>query len=260
MLLVVFVLWQTRASHPLLPLVILRDRNRSAAYASVVIAGAGMFGVFLFVTYYVQATLHYSPIQTGVAFLPMIGMLVLSAQLGTNLFVPRFGPKIMVPIGMLLATTAMLFFTRLDVHTAYAPGLLVPLMLMGAGMGSIMPASMQTATLGVDRQYAGVAGALVNTSQQVGGSISTALLNTLAATALTDYLTSHAPVTAAVGAEAAVHGYATAYWWCAAFFAGGAVLAAVVFRRRNQGLALHTAHQHAAPAAEARPVPEAVGA
>jgi MFS family permease len=209
-----------------------------------------MFGVFLFVTYYVQSTLGYSPIQTGVAFLPMIGMLVLAAQLGTNLLVPRFGPKVMVPIGMVLATTAMVLFTRLDVHSAYAPDLLLPLLFMGAGMGSIMPASMQTATLGVDRRYAGVAGALVNTSQQVGGSISTALLNTLAATAVTDYLASHAPVTAAVGAEAAVHGYATAYWWCAAFFAGGAVLTALVFRRRNQGLALHTAHQAAEPVAQ----------
>jgi EmrB/QacA subfamily drug resistance transporter len=256
-LLIVFVLWQRRAAHPLLPLAILRDRNRAAAYSSVMIAGAGMFGVFLFVTYYVQSTLHYSPIQTGVAFLPMIGMLVLAAQLGTNLLVPRFGPKVMVPIGMVLAVIAMVLFTRLGVHSDYAPDLLLPLMFMGAGMGTIMPASMQTATLGVDRQYAGVAGALVNTSQQVGGSISTALLNTLAATAVTDYLTSHAPVTAAVGAAAAVHGYGLAYWVCAGFFAFGAVLSVLLFRRRNQGLALHTAHQ-SAPAAQPAPEPVAV--
>ncbi len=251
---VVFVAWQRRAAHPLLPLAILRDRNRAAAYASVLIAGIGMFGVFLFVTYYVETTLHYSPIQTGVSFLPMIGMLVLAAQLGTNLLVPRFGPKVMVPAGMLLAAAALVLFTRLDTGSAYAPDLLVPLMLMGAGMGTIMPASMQTATLGVDRQYAGVAGALVNTSQQVGGSIGTALLNTLAATAATDYLADHTPLTAAVGAAAAVHSYTTAYWWCAAFFAFGAVLAAVVFRRRSQGLALHTAH-----APEPHAVPEPVG-
>ncbi|MFD1722868.1 MFS transporter [Amnibacterium endophyticum] len=232
-LLAAFVAWQRRAGSPLLPLSILRDRNRSAAYASVMIAGIGMFGVFLFVTYYVQTTLGYSPVQTGVAFLPMIGMLVLAAQLSTNLLLPRLGPKVMVPIGMALAATAMVLLTRLGVDSAYAPDVLVPLMLMGAGMGSIMPASMQTATLGVDRRYAGVAGALVNTSQQVGGSIGTALLNTLAATAVTDYLAAHAPLTAAVGAEAAVHGYATAYWWCAAFFAAGGVIAAVAFRRRT---------------------------
>ena len=258
-LVILFVLRQLRTTHPLLPLTILRDRNRAAAYSSVAIAAVGMFGVFLFVTYYVQTTLHYTPIQTGVSFLPMIVMLVIAAQLGTNLLVPRFGPKVMVPIGMALAATAMLFFTRLDVDSSYAPGLLVPLMLMGAGMGTIMPASMQTATLGVDRQYAGVAGALVNTSQQVGGSIGTALLNTLAASAVTDYLVSHAPVTASVGAEGLIHGYDTAYWVCAGVFAGGAILAAVVFRRRNQGLALHTGHQEA-PAAAAQPVPEPVGA
>ncbi|WP_345480149.1 MFS transporter [Amnibacterium soli] len=250
---VAFVLWQRRAAHPLLPLAILRDRNRAAAYASVLIAGIGMFGVFLFVTYYIETTLHYTPIRTGISFLPMIGMLVLAAQVGTNVLVPRFGPKVMVPIGMLLAATALVLFTRLDASSAYAPDLLVPLMLMGTAMGTIMPASMQTATLGVDRQYAGVAGALVNTSQQVGGSIGTALLNTLAATAATDYLADHGPITAAVGAAAAVHSYTTAYWWCAAFFAFGAVLAAVVFRRRSQGLALHTAHVQA-PAAAPEPV------
>ena len=133
-------------------------------------------------------------------------------------------------------------FTRLDVHSGYAGDVLAPLMVMGFGMGSIMPAAMQTATLGVDRRYAGVASAMVNTSQQVGGSIGTALLNTLAATAATDYLTSHAPVTAAVAASAAVHSYATAYWWGAGFFAFGAVLSVLVFRRRGDGLSLGTAH------------------
>ena len=259
-LLIGFVLRQLRAEHPLLPLAILRDRNRAMAYGSVMIAAVGMFGVFLFVTYYVQTTLGYSPIQTGVSFLPMIGMLVLAAQLGTNLLVPRFGPKVMVPAGMLLAATAMVLLTRLGVDSAYAPDVLVPLMLMGAGMGTIMPASMQTATLGVDRQYAGVAGALVNTSQQVGGSIGTALLNTIAATALTDYLADHAPVTAAVGAQAAVHGYSTVYWVCAAVFTGGAVLAALVFRRRDQGLALHTAHEEPAAATAAQEDRVPVGA
>jgi EmrB/QacA subfamily drug resistance transporter len=237
-LLVIFVLWQRRAQHPLLPLAILRDRNRGAAYSSVLIAGIGMFGVFLFVTYYMQKTLGYSPIQTGVSFLPMIGMLVLFAQLGTNVLVPRFGPKVLVPIGMLLGVTAMLFFTHLDASSGYAANILPPLMIMGAAMGTIMPASMQTATLGVDRQYAGVASALVNTSQQVGGSIGTALLNTLAATAATNYVASHLPATATVASDAAIHSYSAAYLAAAAFFAFGAVLSALLFRRRSQGLSL----------------------
>ena len=256
-LLIAFVLWQRRAAHPLLPLSIVLDRNRGAAFASVLIAGAGMFGVFLFVTYYLQTSLGYSPIQTGLSFLPMIGMLVLAAQLSTNIFVPRFGPKVMVPFGMILAATGMVYLTHLDAQSSYATDILPPLMILGFGMGTIMPASMQTATLGVDRSFAGVASAMVNTSQQVGGSIGTALLNTLAATAATDYLVAHAPPTDAVLADAAIHSYAIAYWWGAGFFAFGAVLAALLFRRRGDGLSLATARPTSSETADE--VPVAVG-
>jgi EmrB/QacA subfamily drug resistance transporter len=240
-LLVAFVLWQRRASHPLLPLSIVLDRNRGAAYSSVLIAGAGMFGIFLFVTYYLQTTLGYSPIQTGVSFLPMIGMLVLTAQLSTNIFVPRLGAKVMVPFGMLVAAAGMVYLTFLDASSQYAANVLPPLMILGVGMGSIMPASMQAATSGVDRQFAGVASAMVNTSQQVGGSIGTALLNTLAATAAADFLVAHAPVSESVMADAAVHSYSVAYWWGAGFFAVGAVIAALLFRRKGRPAAGQTA-------------------
>jgi EmrB/QacA subfamily drug resistance transporter len=256
-LLIAFVLWQRRAAHPLLPLSVVLDRNRGAAYASILIAGAGMFGIFLFVTYYLQVSLKFTPINTGLAFLPMIGMLVLAAQLGTNIFVPRFGPKILVPTGMSLAVIGMLMLTRLDLSSSYAANVLPALMVLGFAMGTIMPASMQTATLGVDRHFAGVASAMVNTSQQVGGSIGTALLNTLAATAATDYVASHLPPTATVAAEAAVHGYSTAYAWGAGFFALGAVVSVLLFRRRGHGLSLsHTAAPAAetAPSAESEPV------
>lgn len=252
-LLVLFVLWQRRAAHPLLPLAIVLDRNRGAAYSSVLIAGAGMFGIFLFVTYYLQASLGYSPIQTGLSFLPMIGMLVLAAQLSTNILVPRFGPKIMVPFGMLMAMSGMIYLTHLTIDSSYAADILPPLMILGLGMGSIMPASMQTATLGVDRQFAGVASAMVNTSQQVGGSIGTALLNTLAATALTDFVASNLPTTPEVMADAAIHSYSTAYWWGAGFFAFGAVLSALLFRRRGQGLSL--SHDPSSPAATGSEAP-----
>jgi MFS family permease len=174
-------------------------------------------------------------------------MLVVAAQLGTNFLVPRLGPKIMVPAGMVIGVVGMVLLTSLDASSTYAGNVLVPLMIIGTAMGTIMPASMQTATLGVDRQFAGVASAMVNTSQQVGGSVGTALLNTLAATATADYLVAHAPVTQAVGVDAALAGYGTAYWWGAGFFAFGAVLAALLFRRRSQGLSLTNAH---APAAQ----------
>jgi EmrB/QacA subfamily drug resistance transporter len=232
-LLIAFVWWQRRAAHPLLPLSIVLDRNRGASFSSVFIAGAGLFGVFLFVTFYLENSLGYTPIETGVAFLPMIGSLILAAQLSTNLLLPRLGPKLMVPGGMILATIGMLMFTRLTLESSYAAGLLPAFIILGFGIGSIMPASIQTATLGIDGHFAGVGSALVNTSQQVGGSIGTALLNTLAATAAADYIASHLPVTDQVTADAAVASYATAYWWGAGFFAFGAVLSALLFRRRQ---------------------------
>jgi EmrB/QacA subfamily drug resistance transporter len=249
-LLAAFVLWQRRAAHPLLPLSIVLDRNRGAAYISVLIAGAGMFGIFLFVTYYLQTSLGFSPMQTGFSFLPMIAMLVLAAQLSTNIFLPRFGPKVMVPFGMTLGAIGMTLLTGLNLDSTYAAHVMPPLMILGFAMGSIMPASMQTATLGVDRQFAGVTSAMVNTSQQVGGSIGTALLNTLAATSAANYIADNIPATADTAANAAIASYATAYWWGAAFFAVGAINAVFLFRRKGQGLSLANANAnaHATPA------------
>jgi EmrB/QacA subfamily drug resistance transporter len=240
-LLIAFVIWIGRAANPLLHLSVILDRNRSAAYMSIMLAAVSMFALFLFLTYFLQTGLHYTPIQTGLSFLPMVGMLVIAAQLGTNLLVPRFGPKILVPIGMLIGAAGMVWLTNLSLTSDYVPNVLFPLMVIGFAMGTIMPASMQTATLGVERQYAGVASALVNTSQQVGGSIGTALLNTLAASALTAYVVDHGPATPAVLAEAAVHSYTLVYWVAAGVFTGGAVMSALLFRRRSQGLALHNA-------------------
>ena len=171
--------------------------------------------------------------------------------LGTNIFVPRFGPKVMVPIGMTIGAVGMLILTRLDLDSTYAANVLPPLMILGLGMGTIMPAAIQTATLGVDRQFAGVASALVNTSQQVGGSIGTALLNTLAATAAANYLADHVPPSATVAAEAAVHSYSVAYRWDAGIFAFGAVLAALLFKRRAKTQQPAT---DAAPAPDSEPV------
>jgi EmrB/QacA subfamily drug resistance transporter len=257
LLLVAFVVWQRRAAHPLLPLSVVLDRNRGAAYASILVTGAGMFGIFLFLTDYVQSTLKFTPINTGLSFLPMIAVLVLFAQLGTNIFVPRFGPKILVPIGMGFGAIAMLILTRLGVSSNYATDVLPALLFMGASTGTTMPAALQAATQGVDRQFAGVASAMTNTSQQVGGSLSTALLNTLAASAVTGYLSSHLPATPEIAAQAAVHGYTTAFALCAAFFAGGLLIAAVLFRRRSEGL---SPALPAAPVAASDGAPEPVGA
>ncbi|WP_263121013.1 MFS transporter [Cellulomonas sp. RIT-PI-Y] len=235
-LLVGFVLRQRTAPHAVLPLGVILDRDRGASFVSILVAGSGMFGVFLFLTYYLQSTLGFTPMRTGVAFLPMVVSIIVTAQIQSNLLIPRIGPKVLVPIGMTLAALAMVSFTLLETDSSYLhvlPGLI----LMGIGMASIMPASFQLATLGVEQRLAGAASALVSTSQQVGGAIGTALLNTLAATAAASYLADHAPATPQVAAEAALHSFDTAYAWSAGIFLGGAILAGILFRRRGDRLA-----------------------
>ncbi|WP_456846842.1 MFS transporter [Cellulomonas sp. P5_C6] len=231
-LLVGFVLRQRTATHPLLPLEIVVDRDRGAGFLAILVAGSGMFGVFLFLTYYLQLTLGYTPMQTGAAFLPMVVFIVITAQIQSNILVPRFGPKLLVPIGMLLGAGAMLWFTTLQLDSGY-PRVLVGLIMMGMAMGSIMPASFQIATLGIARQQAGAASAMVSTSQQVGGAIGTAVLNTLAATAAAAYVTAHAPASPQVLANAALHSFSVAYSVAAGIFVLGAILTGSLFRTRG---------------------------
>ncbi|SFD98330.1 drug resistance transporter, EmrB/QacA subfamily [Actinacidiphila alni] len=224
-----FTWWQTRVTHPLLPLRVLLDRDRGASFIMLAISGAGMFGVFLFLTYYLQASLGYTPVKTGLAFLPMIGALMVSAQLATNSLMPRFGPRPIVPLGMAMAGAGMAWLTVLDLNSTYAAHVLPQLLVIGFGIGLALPPSMSVATAGIAAEDAGVASAAVNTMQQVGGSIGTALLNTLAASAATSYLHSHKP-SAAAAAQAQLHSYSTAYWWSAGLFAVGFVLALFMFR------------------------------
>jgi len=239
-----FAWWETRAAQPLLPLRVVLDRNRAAAYLSVLIAGGGMFGIFLFLTYYLQETLGYSPVTTGVAFLPMVACIMLAANLSNIVLLPRIGPKFLVAAGMLAAAGGLALLTRIGVHSGYVADVLPPLLVSAAGIGLIMSPSMNTGTSGVATSDAGVASALVNTGQQVGGSIGTSLLNTMAAGATAAYVTARLAAggpaagrpaagrqAAGLAALAQVHGYTTAFWWAAGIFACGAVVAGLLFRR-----------------------------
>jgi len=145
-LLATFAWWQTRSRNPLLPLRVLLDRNRGASFLALAITGAGMFGVFLFLTYYLQTSLGYSPVQTGLGFLPMIGGIMITAQLATNLLLPRFGPKPVIPLGMALASVGMAWLTTLDLSSSYATNVLPPLIVLGLGLGLAMPSAMSVAT------------------------------------------------------------------------------------------------------------------
>jgi EmrB/QacA subfamily drug resistance transporter len=220
---------ERRSDHPLLPLNIVLDRNRGGSYLSVLISGAGLFGVFLFLTYYLQKTLLYSPVVTGLAFLPMVGMIIIGSTTSNAVLLPRFGPKPLVPAGMLLAALGMVLLAQLGVHSTYAAHILPALLVIGFGLGLIFAPSINTATLGVSQEEAGVASATVNSCQQVGGSIGTAFLNTIATTAVAGFLVGKA-VTPLVAAQAAVHGYTVAFWWAAGIFLVGAVVAGTLFR------------------------------
>jgi EmrB/QacA subfamily drug resistance transporter len=241
-LLAFFAFWQTRAPSPLLPPRVVLNRNRGGSYLTILIAGAGMFGIFLFLTYYLQTTLHYSPLVTGVAFLPMIAALAGCAQLSNIVLMPRIGPKALVGAGMLIAAAGMAWMTRIGVHTSYASAVLGPMLVTGAGLGLTIPSAINTGTFGVQPSDAGVASATINTGQQIGGSIGTALLNTIATGAIASYIagpgrrptrpprTPPAAAVAATKAAAAVHGYTTAFWWTAAIFAGGGIICGMILR------------------------------
>jgi EmrB/QacA subfamily drug resistance transporter len=230
LLLVAFVWWQRRAQQPLMPMRVVADRDRGASFIAMFISGAGMFGVFLFLTYYLQRTLGYSPVTTGLAFLPMVILIMAVSVTTTNVLVPRYGPKPIVPTGMLLAAAAMAWLTRLDRTSTYAAHVLPPLLVLGVGLGMIFATGMNLATAGVKERDAGVASAMVNTSQQVGGSIGTSLFNTLATSAATRYVTARRP-SPAVAAQAQLHSYTVAYWWAAGFFAVGFLATVLLYRR-----------------------------
>ena len=239
-LLVMFAAWQARAAHPLLPPRVVLDRNRGGAYLSFFIGAAGMFGIFLFLTYYLQQTLAYSPLVTGVAFLPLSGCLILMANLSTIVLMPRFGPKPLVACGMLAAAGGAAWLAQLGPHTGYAAGVLGPLTLTGIGLGLLIAPVINTGTFGVAPQDAGVASATVTVGQMLGGSVGTSLLNTIFAAAVTSYLTAHLAAARLIGRPALTglaltHGYDTAFWWIAGIFAGGAVVGGALLRRGPLG-------------------------
>jgi len=226
-LLCTFVALEHRVAHPLLPLHIVRDRARGGAYISVLLAAAGIFAVFFFLTYYMQQNLRISPLTTGLAFLPMTAVLVATSVTAQTKLLPRTGAKPLLMVGMGLGVIAMIVFTRLTPASSYLSGILPGLLIIGLGMGCIFAPAIGTATLGVDVHDTGVASAMVNTSQQIGGSVGLALLSTLSASAASTYAASHAHLRG-LAAAAAIHGYTTAFTWSAGIFALGLLLALVI--------------------------------
>ena len=234
-LLVGFVLVELRSSSPLLPMRILANRNRAGAYLVGLLVGAGLFAVFLFLTYYMQGILQYTPIQAGLAFLPFSAGVVLGAGVGSQLTI-KIGPRYVIPAGTVLGLIGLAWLSTITTETTYFATILPAQLLISFGMGFIFMSTTNLALVGVASDDAGVASAVVNTVQQVGGSIGTALLNTIAATATANYLLANPPVAQtpeAAGlaqATAAVDGFGTAFVWAAVIFAIATVASLVLIR------------------------------
>ncbi|MEV7869063.1 DHA2 family efflux MFS transporter permease subunit [Streptomyces sp. NPDC088124] len=241
LLLVLFTVVESRVKAPLLPLRVVTNRNRAGVYLSLGLAIIAMFGLFLFLTYYLQVVQGYSPVRTGFAFLPMIaGMITGSTQIGARLMT-RVPPRYLMGPGFLVAAVGMLLLTRLDLGSSYAGVILPGQLLLGLGMGTAFMPAMSLATFGIEPRDAGVASAMVNTSQQVGGAIGTALLNTIAASATTSYLASHA-ATAGGDAQllqmrALVAGFSSAIWWAVGILTVAAAIAVTLINTGRPGAA-----------------------
>ncbi|MFJ7998793.1 MFS transporter [Streptomyces sp. NPDC096310] len=243
-LLAAFAWWQTRAPSPLLPPHIIHDRNRGGSVLTMCLTTIGMFGLFLFMTFFLQNILGYSPLRTGLAFLPMCAMIIIgSTQIAARLlhFVP---PRLLMGPGLLLAAGGLFTLTFIDTHSSYAGHILPGTLMLGLGMGLTFLPVMSVATGGVAPKDAGVTSATVNTAQQVGGSIGTSLLNTVATTSTTAYLTGRLAAAARQGGitpaektalvdTATVHGFTVAIGWAALILVVAAVLALVLVTARS---------------------------
>jgi EmrB/QacA subfamily drug resistance transporter len=230
-LLVAFALIEWRTPNPLLPMRVIADRNRGGSFLSMLLLGIGLFATFLFLTYYFQQILGYSPIKAGFAFLPFSVGIVAGATIASQLL-PRIGPRPLIVGGLLLGSLGLILLTQIGTQSSYLTQLLPAELITSLGVGTAFVPLSSTALIGVEPGDAGVASALLNTAQQTGGSLGVALLNTIAAAATTNYLVAHRG-SASVGATAVVHGYTVAFSISAGLLGGAAILALLLLRARR---------------------------
>ncbi|WP_369204328.1 MFS transporter [Streptomyces sp. PU-14G] len=232
-MLAVFTLVERRTGQPMLPLRVVVHRGRGGSLLAVALSQVGLFGLFLFMTYYLQVILDYSPVLTGVAFLPLTAGIVVGASFIAGRILPRTQPRFLIAPALVVAALGMTILTGLEpgMDGVYLKLLLPAQILIGLGIGCVMMPAMSTATAGVAPHEAGAAAALVNSAQQVGGSLGVALLNTISTSATSDYLKEHGTSAAAV-AEGTVHGYTVAIALSVGILLVTALLAAALINTR----------------------------
>jgi hypothetical protein len=226
-LLIGFLDIEARSPAPLLPMGLVRHRARIGPYLAVFIVAIVTFGTFLFLTFYLQQNLGYSPLRTGVAYLPLVACIMITSIISNEVLLRRVGPRPLITVGLLVAAGGVSFLTRLGIHASYATGLLPGLLLVGAGIGTVFSSSLNTATDRVPPAYAGVASAVVTTNQQIGASVGIALLNTISASAAKSFLVGKSP-TPALAAQATVHGENVAFMVVVGILIGGAVVCGLI--------------------------------
>jgi EmrB/QacA subfamily drug resistance transporter len=219
-LLVVFVLIETKVANPLMPMRVVTERNRGGSYLGSLVVGAGLFSMFLFLGLYLQTVLGYTPLRSGFAFLPFTAGIIVFAGIASQLL-PKFGPRPLMVPGLVAAAVGLLLLTRITPETSYVTHVLPSLLIMSSGMALVFIPLSTTSLHGVGNRDAGVASALLNTSQQVGGSLGTALLNTVAATAATSYMASNPDKAPTFGIT---HGFTVAFTVSSALLLVGAVV------------------------------------
>ncbi|MFD8811093.1 MFS transporter [Streptomyces sp. NPDC059627] len=228
-LLTAFVLLQKYDRHPLIPLRVVLDRNRGGAYLVVGLSNLALLAEVLFLTYYFQTVLGYSPITTGFAFLPLPVAIAITATVAQEKLVKQVSVRTLVVIGLVISAAGAVLLARTGVDTDYAALPLPALILIGAGMGLSVVVAIGIGQQGVDPKDAGTAGAMNNVSQQIGSAIGVAVISTFVATATTDYFTSH-PAVPGSAAEATVHGFSVGYWWAAGVYVAAAVICGLLIR------------------------------
>jgi EmrB/QacA subfamily drug resistance transporter len=246
-LLIAFVFVERRVANPMLPMRIVRERNRAGAYLAVGINAVGLFSTFFFLTFYLQGILTYSPIRSGFSFLPMTAAVVMNANIASRLLT-RVRPRLLLGGGMLLMSAGLLWLTQLDADSSYLTHVVPALVLMGLGLGWTMVPAISTATANVQPADTGVASAMVNTSQQVGASIGTSLMSTIAASATASYFDTHTrdAITAVSGV---VHGYNVATAWAAGILLAGSVIVVALVSTGKLGSSQAAPAKDGAPAA-----------
>ena len=223
-LLIAFVVIESKVKNPLMPLRVLTERNRGGSYLGSLIVGAGLFSMFLFLGLYLQVILGYTPLRSGFAFLPFSVGIIIFAGVASQLL-PKVGPKPLMVPGLIFAGIGLLMLTRITPETGYATHVLPSLLIMSSGMALVFIPLTSTSLHGVSGRDTGVASAMVNTSQQIGGSLGVALLNTIAATAATSYAAANTELGKMVQPFAVTHGFTVAFKVSAALlFAGALVL------------------------------------